>query len=60
MPRNSAEWAAMERLCCSFLEIVTGDDGTVRLTGAAGVKEFIAAEFTANPQQLTSIKSLNR
>ena len=42
-----AEWAAMERLCCPFLEIVAGDDGTVRLTGAAGLKEFLAAEFTS-------------
>ena len=49
-PQDVAEWAAMERLCCPFFDIglqLTRDKGPtlLRLTGKAGVKQFIHAEF---------------
>ena len=48
--RDAAEWAGMERLCCPFFDIglqLTRDKGPtlLRLTGKAGVKQFIHAEF---------------
>jgi hypothetical protein len=48
--QDAAEWAAMERLCCPFFDIglkMTRDKGPtlLRLTGKAGVKQFIHADF---------------
>jgi hypothetical protein len=48
--QDAAEWAGMERLCCPFFDIglqLTRDKGPtlLRLTGRAGVKQFIHAEF---------------
>jgi hypothetical protein len=45
-----AEWASFERLCCPFFDIslqLTRQKGPtlLRLTGEAGVKQFIRAEF---------------
>src|SRR5581483_3633198 len=45
-----AEWIAFERRCCPFLNFrielrAEGGKVTVALTGAAGVKEFLAAEL---------------
>lgn len=47
-----AEFITIERLCCPFLnfELEIGPAGSpawLRLTGRAGVKEFIEAEFGA-------------
>ncbi|HZO08912.1 MAG TPA: hypothetical protein VFC77_06010 [Myxococcota bacterium] len=44
-----AEWIALERKCCPFFRFqldVDGDRGPVwlRLTGPAGVKEFLVAQ----------------
>jgi hypothetical protein len=42
----AAEWIALERRCCPFLEFALewrqDDSVWVRLTGGAGVKEFLA------------------
>jgi hypothetical protein len=48
-----AEFITIERLCCPFLnfELEVGPSGSplwLRLTGRAGVKEFIEAEFGAS------------
>jgi hypothetical protein len=48
----AAEFISMERLCCPFLtfELEVGPAGKplwLRLTGSAGAKEFIEAEFAA-------------
>ena len=44
-----AEWISLERRCCPFLEFALewkrDDSVSVRLTGEAGVKQFIAAEM---------------
>ena len=47
-----AEWIEYEEKCCPFfgLGVETGlDEGPIglRVTGAAGIKEFIRAEFAA-------------
>ena len=43
------EWITMERLCCSFLTILLSDglnaEWTLTMTGPAGTKPIIAAEF---------------
>jgi hypothetical protein len=51
---EAAEWVDLESRCCPFLEF--GIDlrpkerlTTLRLTGAAGVKWFLASEFPAEP-----------
>ncbi|HEV2914146.1 MAG TPA: hypothetical protein VGX92_12770 [Pyrinomonadaceae bacterium] len=49
IPR-AAEFITIERLCCPFLnfELEVGPSGSpvwLRLTGRAGVKQFIEAEF---------------
>jgi hypothetical protein len=49
---SAAEFISIERLCCPFLtfELVVGPAGHslwLRLTGSAGAKEFIEAEFGA-------------
>lgn len=48
----AAEFISIERLCCPFLtfQLEVGPAGTrlwLRLTGGAGAKEFIEAEFGA-------------
>jgi len=48
--QDAAEWASSERLCCPFFDIslqLTRSNGPIflRLTGEAGVKQFIQAEF---------------
>jgi hypothetical protein len=48
------EWMARERRCCPFLDfdIRLGGDGepaVLRLTGAPGVRDFIAAELGLEP-----------
>ncbi|HYY57815.1 MAG TPA: hypothetical protein VE842_10825 [Pyrinomonadaceae bacterium] len=50
---RAAEFITIERLCCPFLnfELEVGPAGSpvwLRLTGRAGVKQFIEAEFGAN------------
>ena len=45
-----AEWITFERRCCPFFKLqieAAPDDGPValRMTGAAGIKEFILAEI---------------
>ncbi len=45
---DAAEFIAYERLCCPFLNFelaVEGDDLTLRLKGAEGVKDFLKAEL---------------
>jgi hypothetical protein len=47
---DTAEFIAIERLCCPFLNFAleigpAGQPLWLRLTGRAGVKEFIEAEF---------------
>lgn len=51
---EAAEWVDLEARCCPFLDF--GIDlrpregrATLRLTGGAGVKAFIASEFAAGP-----------
>jgi hypothetical protein len=50
-----AEWIGLERRCCPFLEFGlawTRDDVvSVRLSGAPGVKELIAAEIGIAPSR---------
>src|SRR5689334_7007798 len=46
----TAEWAAMERVCCPFFDIELrlrreGGGFWLRLTGREGVKRFIKSEF---------------
>lgn len=48
--QEAAEWASLERLCCPFFDIglqLRRQQGPtlLRLTGEAGVKQFIQAEF---------------
>jgi hypothetical protein len=48
--RLLGEWVDLERLCCPFLTFEirwsSGDDApTLRLSGPAGVKEFLRAEM---------------
>ena len=47
--QQAAEWISLERLCCPFVEFTLewkqGETVWVRLTGAPGVKEFIALEM---------------
>ena len=48
--RRLVEWVALERRCCPFLEfeILLGEEGEpviLRLTGAEGVKTFLAEEL---------------
>ena len=50
LSRRVIDWVALERRCCPFLEfeILLGEEGEpviLRLTGADGVKEFLAAEL---------------
>lgn len=50
----AAEWVSMERRCCPFLAFVleqSRDQGALwlRVTGAPGVKAFIAAELAPIP-----------
>jgi hypothetical protein len=50
---RAAEFITIERLCCPFLtfELEVGPAGSpvwLRLTGRAGVKQFIEAEFGAS------------
>ncbi len=47
---EAAEWVAMERRCCSFLTLQLEASGGeqnwwLRLSGPAGVKDFLAAEL---------------
>ncbi len=47
---EAAEWIGMERLCCPFLTLQLSASGNeagwlLTLTGPAGVKQLIAAEF---------------
>ena len=46
---ETAEWVAMERLCCPFLtfqlEPATESDYRLTLTGPPGTNDFLAAEF---------------
>ena len=47
-----AEWIAMERLCCPFLDFQLSVSGNLPewrlvLTGPAGVKAILASEFVA-------------
>jgi hypothetical protein len=49
---ETAEWVSMERLCCPFLTLqlsATGNqtDWLLTLTGPAGVKPLLEAEFPA-------------
>lgn len=48
-PRDIAEWMALERRCCPFLEAgftLKPDDTTwVELSGPAGVKDLLRQEF---------------
>jgi hypothetical protein len=50
-----AEWISLERRCCPFLafalEWKQDDSVSVRLTGAPGVKDFIAAEMGITPER---------
>jgi len=53
-----AEWMSMERLCCPFLTLqlsASGDQGdwVLNLTGPAGAKAVLAAEF---PAQVTGFR----
>ena len=48
--RATAEWAAMERVCCPFFDFELrlereGGKFWLRLTGREGVKRFIKSEF---------------
>jgi hypothetical protein len=48
---EAAEWVDMERRCCPFLTIQLEtpggeDDWWLRLSGPAGAKAFLAAEFS--------------
>jgi hypothetical protein len=50
LPPRLVAWMASERRCCPFLEfeLVFGEDrepAELRLTGSAGVKEFLAHEI---------------
>ncbi len=47
---EAAEWMDLERRCCPFLTLELAASGQepdmwLRLTGLAGVKEFLGAEF---------------
>ena len=46
---EAAEWISMERLCCPFLtlqlEVSGASNAILRLTGPAGVKEFLEQEM---------------
>jgi hypothetical protein len=51
----AAEWITLERRCCPFLRFqleAEPDDGPVwlRLTGATGVKEFLAVNSVADEE----------
>ncbi len=55
----AAKWISLESRCCSFLDFEVSlrrIDGplTIRMTGPAGVKEFIAAELP-KLHQLTKV-----
>ena len=48
------EWMARERRCCPFLDFdidlgEPGEPAVLRLTGAPGVRDFIAAELGLEP-----------
>ncbi len=51
------EWMARERRCCPFLDFAIrlgergerGEPAVLRLTGAPGVRDFIAAELGLEP-----------
>jgi len=46
------EWISFESKCCPFFKLLTdGQAGALklRITGRAGVKDFIRAEFSAIP-----------
>ncbi|HEY7113266.1 MAG TPA: hypothetical protein VIA45_10080 [Thermoanaerobaculia bacterium] len=48
------EWMARERRCCPFLDFdidlgEPGEPAVVRLTGAPGVRDFLAAELGLEP-----------
>ena len=49
-PGVVSEWIALEKRCCPFLNFHADSASdqvlTVELTGAAGVKEFLRAEFS--------------
>lgn len=50
LSRRLVEWVALERRCCPFLEFeillgLEGEPVILRLTGGAGVREFLAAEL---------------
>jgi hypothetical protein len=48
-----AELMALESRCCPFLTMsvaAQGDATVVEITGGAGIKEFIAAEFGVRPR----------
>jgi len=50
-----AEWVTLERRCCGFFEFRIdvprrGNSIWLRLTGPAGVKEFMRANFSLAPQ----------
>jgi hypothetical protein len=60
-----AEWIAFERLCCPFLSFRLAVEGTgpvrLELGGAAGVKDFLRAEFAVfGSTKLVSPASLVR
>ncbi len=45
---EAARWIELERHCCPFLYFaldVNYEEAWVRLTGSAGVKEFLRAQF---------------
>jgi hypothetical protein len=49
-PEELVEWIAFEQKCCPFFTLTASEQsGSVILliTGVAGVKDFIRAEFTA-------------
>jgi hypothetical protein len=49
-PEELVEWIAFEQKCCPFFTLTASEQAgslILLITGAAGVKDFIRAEFTA-------------
>jgi hypothetical protein len=49
-PHEVAEWVAFKKKCCPFFALETdgqADSPKLRITGRAGVKNFIRPEFSA-------------